>query len=106
MQNKDNVLAEIVKKLVDAYKPERIYLFGSHARGETGPDSDYDLMVVVRQSDLPLYRRAQQAFRVLRGMDASKGVIVLTEEEFTCKQAVVTSLPATVKREGKLLYTA
>jgi predicted nucleotidyltransferase len=42
----DPMLAEIVRRLVEAYQPERIYLFGSLARGEGGPDSDYDLMVV------------------------------------------------------------
>ena len=41
------VLQEIVRRLVDTYHPEKIYLFGSAARGETTPDSDYDLMVIV-----------------------------------------------------------
>lgn len=43
----DPVLAEIVRRLVEAYQPERIYLFGSVARGDAGPNSDYDLLVVV-----------------------------------------------------------
>jgi hypothetical protein len=39
----DNALiSEIVRRLVDVYRPERIYLFGSAARGDAGPDSDYD----------------------------------------------------------------
>ena len=41
------MLAEIVRRLVEAYHPERIFLFGSWARGDAGPVSDYDLMVVV-----------------------------------------------------------
>lgn len=47
------VLAEIVRRLAEAYRPERIYLFGSTARGDPGPDSDYDLMIIVRE-DAPL----------------------------------------------------
>jgi len=43
----DPVLAEVVHRLVEAYQPERIYLFGSVARGDAGPKSDYDLLVVV-----------------------------------------------------------
>ncbi len=43
----DQVLAEIVRRLTEAFQPERIYLFGSKARGESGPDSDYDLLIVV-----------------------------------------------------------
>ena len=43
------VLAEVVRRLAEAYCPESIYLFGSTARGDAGPDSDYDLMVIVRE---------------------------------------------------------
>ena len=42
----DPILAEIVRRLVEAYRPERIYLFGSVARGDAGPDSDYDIMML------------------------------------------------------------
>jgi predicted nucleotidyltransferase len=40
----DPVLAGVVRRLVEAYSPERIYLFGSVVRGEAGPDSDYGIM--------------------------------------------------------------
>jgi Ethanolamine utilization protein EutJ (predicted chaperonin) len=36
---KDQELAEIVHRLVAAYQPERIYLFGSKARGDSGGDT-------------------------------------------------------------------
>ena len=61
----DPVLAEIVRRLLEAYQPERIYLFGSKARGDEGPESDYDLVVVVSASDDPPYRRAQRAQELL-----------------------------------------
>ncbi len=38
----DPVLAEMVGRLVEVYHPERIFLFGSVARGEAGPDNDYE----------------------------------------------------------------
>ena len=50
---KDQELAEIVRRLIAAYRPERIYLFGSKARGDSGGDSDYDLMVVTSDSAPP-----------------------------------------------------
>ena len=50
------LLVELVRRLVETFHPERIYLFGSRARGEGSPHSDYDLMVVVAQSELPGYR--------------------------------------------------
>ncbi len=100
------ILVEMVQRLVDAFDPECIYLFGSHARGKATPDSDYDLLMVVSTSQIPRYKREQKAFRVLCGVGAPKDVIVLTREEFHSKLSVVTSLPATVEREGRLLYAS
>ena len=102
----DALLAEMVRRLVAVCQPERIYLFGSQARGDAGPDSDYDLMVVVSSSTVAPHRRDQQAFRALRGVGVSKDVLVWTREEFESRVGAPTSLPATVLREGRLLYAA
>ena len=100
------ILSEMIQRLVTALHPERIYLFGSQARGEETPDSDFDLLLVVPESSLPRYRRDQEAFRVLIGVGAPKDVVVFTREEFERKRKVVCSLPAIVEREGILLYGA
>jgi len=55
------VLKEIIQRLVSAYQPERIYLFGSVARGDAGLDSDYDLMVIVPDDAPPERRRSRLA---------------------------------------------
>jgi predicted nucleotidyltransferase len=96
--------AEAVRRLRATLRAERIYLFGSRARDEADEDSDFDFLVVVRDSPLPRYKREQRAFRALCGMGISKDVLVLTREEFERGLAVVSSLPATVVREGRLLY--
>jgi hypothetical protein len=44
---RDEAIAEIADRLVEFYRPIRIYLFGSVARGDDGPDSDLDFLVVV-----------------------------------------------------------
>jgi len=46
---RDPRLALVVQRLVTAYQPESIYLFGSVARGDADTESDYDLLIVVRQ---------------------------------------------------------
>jgi len=97
-------VAESVRRLRAGLQPERIYLFGSRARDDADEDSDYDFLVVVRDSPLPRYKREQQAFRALCGMGIAKDVVVFTREEFDRGLAVVSSLPATVAREGRLLY--
>ena len=55
----DQVLTELVRRLREAFQPERIYLFGSKARGEAGPDSDYDLLVVVPDEASPERKRSR-----------------------------------------------
>jgi len=37
----------MVQRIVRRFRPERVILFGSHARGEAGPDSDVDLLIVM-----------------------------------------------------------
>jgi uncharacterized protein len=102
--NKDSALAEIVRRLVQAYRPERIYLFGSMARGDAGPDSDYDLLVVV-SDDAPMEQRdSDLAYRRLRGTGIGADVVVWTHSRFERRKHVVCSLPATVLREGRLLH--
>jgi predicted nucleotidyltransferase len=100
------VLEEIVTRLVREIGPERVYLFGSRARGDFESGSDFDLLIVVTESELPGYKRDRIALRALRGLRVAVDVIVLTREEFESKRKVVCSLAATVHREGKLLYAA
>ena len=103
---KDAELAEIVRRLIEAYAPERVYLFGSRARGDAGPDSDYDLLVVV-PDDAPAEQRSSRlAHGVLWGMETGADVIVWVKSRFERRAGVVCSLPATVLREGRVLYAA
>ncbi len=98
------VLEEIVRRLVEVYHPERIYLFGSAARGEAGPHSDYDLMVVV-PDDTPLeMRRGVRAYEAFCGIDASTDVLVWTRHNFESRLHLKASLSAEIVREGKLVY--
>jgi predicted nucleotidyltransferase len=97
-------LSELLRRLVAAYDPERVYLFGSVARGEAGPDSDYDLMIIVPDDALPERRRSRLAYQVMRGTGTAADVLVWLKSNFERRAHVVASLPATVLREGKLLY--
>ena len=106
LETMDPALVEAVRRLVEALRPERIYLFGSQARGEATGGSDFDLLVVVPSSDEPPHRRAQRAYHVLWGVGVPLDVLVLTRGEFARQAPVVASLPATVVREGRLLYAA
>ena len=102
----DPALREIVRRVADAYHPLQIYLFGSKALGTAGSDSDYDLLVVMRDDAPEQLKKSSLAHEVLWGVRKATDVLVCSEEWFRSRQSVVTSLPATVIREGKLLYAA
>ncbi len=102
----DAALAEVVRRLVEAYQPERIYLFGSVARGDAGADSDYDLLVVVPDNALPERRRSRLAYEALRGTGIAADVLVCTHSYFEDRRSLKASLPGAVLREGRLLHAA
>jgi predicted nucleotidyltransferase len=99
-------LAEVVRRLVAAYEPEQVYLFGSWARGDVGPDSDYDILLVVPDSASAERRRSRLAYEALWGTGTAADVLVWTRERFDSRLTLKASLPSTVLREGKLLYAA
>ncbi|MBP6809344.1 MAG: nucleotidyltransferase domain-containing protein, partial [Chromatiaceae bacterium] len=57
MTDLDEIARDIIDATVGAVAPERIVLFGSRARGDSGPDSDLDLLVVARDSFTPEHTR-------------------------------------------------
>ena len=96
-------LAEIVRKIVDSFRPRRIVMFGSRARGDTSPGSDLDLMVEIDTDDPPAQRvRAIDALFGLRrwAMD----VVVYTPQEVEQQRQYRNSLVWLIESEGKVLY--
>src|SRR5947209_17680653 len=71
---------EMARRLVREFHPERIILFGSYARGTAGPDSDADLLVVMRV-DGSRRRQAVEMERVLDGIGLPKDLMLATPEE-------------------------
>ena len=102
----DPVLLDVVEKLVEAYRPLRVYLFGSRGRGEVSPDSDYDLLLVVPDDASPERRRSRLAYERLWGTGVAADVLVWTRDAFERRRHLRASLPATVEREGRLLYAS
>lgn len=85
--------------------PARVILFGSQARGETGKDSDLDLMVIERElpDKAAEYLRLKAAIgRVGVGVD----LLLYSEAEFERRSQVPGTVPYWAKKEGKVLYDA
>ncbi len=98
-----SLLDEIVRRIRGAGAPQRIVLFGSHARGTARPDSDLDLLIV-EESALPRYRRAPRYLRALVGVFPAKDVVVWTPQEIDAWRNVPNAFITTVLREGRTLY--
>lgn len=104
--HRDPLLGEIVRRLADVYRPDRIYLFGSTARGDAGPDSDYDLMIVL-PDDGPLDKKDPGiGYTAVEGLPRSGDFLIWTRRSFDSRLHLKASLPSTVLREGMLLYAA
>ncbi|MEQ1751792.1 MAG: nucleotidyltransferase domain-containing protein [Prosthecobacter sp.] len=98
------VIAEATRRLVEEFKPEQVWLFGSYAWGEPTEDSDLDLFVVVSNSDDNSVGRAQSAHRALSGLDLPKDVIVKTRAEVDRVKLLKPTLTFKILNEGRLLY--
>lgn len=100
----NNTIKEVVHRLVDAYHPMEIYLFGSYAWGKPTEDSDLDLLVVVENSNQKRYERPVRGLLALFGLNISKDLIVSTKEEFSKNSEDKSSLYFKIKHNGKRLY--
>ncbi len=100
----DAVLTELTRRLVDTCHPYRIYLFGSAARGQAQPDSDYDILLVVPDDAPRDLLSGQRPHRAVRDLGLFTDIVVYTRAYFGERLHLVASMPATVVREGRLLY--
>ena len=99
----DEAIDEIVRRIVEAVHPDKIILFGSHARGEAGPDSDVDLLIVA-PSDEPNYERTGRLYSLLGGVGVSKDILWATPEELEYWRDARSHVFAVAQREGRVLY--
>ena len=96
-------IARMVKRIVKKFNPEKIILFGSQARGDAGPDSDIDLLVVMPVAG----SKREKAIEIgvaLHDIPVPKDIIVTRPEEFAWRKEYVGTIERPAAREGKVLY--
>ena len=93
----------MVKRIVKNFDPELIILFGSQARGDAGPDSDVDLLVVMAVKGSRLEKGVEISLAV-REFPFPMNILVTTPEDFAWRKDVVGTIEWPAAREGKVLY--
>jgi uncharacterized protein len=96
-------IQEMVRRIVAGFDPDSIILFGSHARGNPGPDSDVDLLVVKPIEGSKREERVRIG-AVLHGMGIAKDVVVATPEDIQRRGTLVGTVLRPALIEGKVLY--
>lgn len=97
------LISFITERIVSNFEPVRIIIFGSQARGDAGPESDVDLLVVLPQV-ADKRKAAIEIRRVLADFPLSKDVIVTTPEEIARRGDLVGSVLRPALREGIVIY--
>jgi predicted nucleotidyltransferase len=96
-------IQEMVERIVTQFHPEKIILFGSHARGEANADSDVDLLIVMSVEGS---KRAKQLEirAAVHDIHVPKDIIVSRPEEFQWRKDIVGTIEQPAAHEGRILY--
>ena len=102
MSNMD-LLPEITRRLLSVSEPEKIILFGSSARGDAHPDSDLDLLVILRGVRSPR-SESNRLRRALRGLLVPVDIIVASPEHIQRYRNSIGLIYHSALTEGKVIY--
>lgn len=105
LQDVTTVIQRILQKLISEYAPQKVILFGSHAYGSPGRDSDIDLLII-KETPQRFIDRWTTVQRILTGTHRSLPVetLVLTPREVENRLAIGDQFIAEILERGKVLY--
>jgi predicted nucleotidyltransferase len=105
--DRKKIIQSMLRRLVAEYAPQKVFLFGSHAYGEPGPDSDIDLLII-KETTERFIDRWVTVQRILTGTHRSLPVetLVLTPQEVENRLAVGDQFIEEVFEKGEILYAA
>lgn len=101
-----DVILEATRRLVKAYDPLEIYVFGPYAWGVPDEESDLELAVIVDAAIENVYKRQVAGHRVLADLEVSKDIIVYTKHEFEEAKIHPSSLANKIESRGLRVYTS
>ena len=105
MKTHSKKVDELVRRIVEEVHPLRIILFGSASRGEAGPNSDTDLLVVMPEG-VHRRRTAQLLYQNIRGLGVPFDILVATPGDLQKYKDNIGLIYRTILQEGKEVYAA
>jgi predicted nucleotidyltransferase len=96
-------IREMVRRIAAQFHPDKIILFGSHARGEAGPDSDVDLLVVMPVEGSKR-QKATEIDMALADRTIPLDLLVVTPEDFERARHQIGSVLEPAALEGRVMY--
>lgn len=100
-----NKLDEIIRRIVEVAKPDKIILFGSAARGKMGPNSDVDLLVI-KSGKFHRGHLTEKIYMNLFGVGQAVDVVVVTPEDVERYRDSFALVVYPALKEGKVVYAA
>lgn len=95
---------ELLGPVVAYFKPRKVILFGSQARGEATADSDVDLFVVVDDDTPPERLSWKGKYEARRTYHRAVDIVACRASVFEKRRGVIGSLSHTADREGVVVY--
>ena len=100
--NESKAIKKIVNRIVEKYKPERIYLFGSFAWGKPTEDSDVDLLIVKKTRQKWIERQIKVG-KIIDG-EIATDTLIRTPSEIKRRLYLGDFFYRNILKKGKLLY--
>jgi predicted nucleotidyltransferase len=98
------VPAELLDPVVAYFAPRQVILFGSAARGQAGPDSDFDLLVVLDDDAPPEKLTLRAGFEASRSYRRAADVVPVRASTFAARSCIVGTLSEAARRDGVVVY--
>lgn len=95
---------ELLDPVVAYFRPRCVILFGSAARGEAGPDSDYDLLVVLDDDTPPEKLSLKAGYEARRSYHRSADVIPVRERTFRENSRIAGTLSREAAESGVIVF--
>src|SRR3954469_2098083 len=100
IDDQEVILANLTRELVQRFAPERIVLFGSRARGDHHPDSDYDVIMVLGDVQYP----EMDVRMIVQQLFSNVEIFVGSRDRFDRRRTDVGTLEYAADQDGRILY--